>query len=107
MDNLINIDLLRSLCKSGNVLYSAHALERIHSRGIFRKDIINAILNGEIIEQYPNDRIYPSCLVFGYSINSEIIHIVCGTNGETLVIITAYFPSKDLFEEDMKTRRII
>ena len=37
--------------------------------------------------------------------NNNIIHIVCGMNGNLAFIITAYYPDSDEWEEDMKTRR--
>lgn len=77
----------------------------MHERGIFRKDVLSAVLNGEIIEQYPDDRPYPSCLVFGLSEKNEKLHVVCGCDGETVVVITAYRPTLDKFEDDYKTRR--
>ena len=60
---------------------------------------------GTIIEEYENDYPYPSCLVYGISVNNKILHIVCGFNGEELWIITAYYPNRDEWNEDMKTRK--
>ena len=45
-------------------------------RGIKIKDIRHAIMTGEIIEQYPDDYPFPSCLIFGYSVDNRIIHVV-------------------------------
>ena len=45
-------------------------------------------------------------MIFGYSVNNKILHVVVGTNEEELYIITAYFPNSDKFESDMKTRRV-
>ena len=47
----------------------------------------------------------PSCLVFGITLNSRILHVVCGTDGATLWIITAYIPNNIKWENDYKTRR--
>ena len=33
------------------------------------------------------------------------MHVVCGTDGEYLWIITAYYPSKDKWENDFKTKK--
>lgn len=61
-------------------------------------------MGGEIIEQYPEYWLNPACLIFGYSINNKITHIVVGL--DTYVhIVTAYFPTAEKFESDMKTRR--
>ncbi len=60
---------------------------------------------GEIIEDYPNDYPNPSCLMFGYTLNNRVIHVVIGYDVENIYIITAYYPNTDKFELDMKTRR--
>ena len=39
------------------------------------------------------------------SYSNSIIHIVCGSNGTELWIITAYYPSKTEWEDDLKTRK--
>lgn len=77
----------------------------MQERDISRADVKNCILNGEIIEDYPNDFPYPSCLIFGYTIKEKVIHVVAGSDGEYIYIITAYFPNKEKFEDDLKTRK--
>lgn len=67
--------------------------------------ILNAILNGEIIEQYLNDYPYPSCLTLGLAVNGRYIHIVCGVGMEKLWIVTAYYPNPEKWEADFKTRK--
>ncbi len=74
-------------------------------RDIQRDDVKNCIQNGEIIEDYPDDFPNPSCLVFGMTLANRILHVVAGSDGTYLYIITAYYPSADKFELDMKTRR--
>ncbi len=101
----ITIALLRQSCDNGHILWSAHALARLQERGIFRKDIKNAIQTGEIIEQYPEDFPQPSCLVLGVTLESRPIHVVCSFDGEYLTVITAYYPTPDKFEADNKTRK--
>lgn len=100
----ITIDLLRKLCINNRTLFTTHSLERFHERGILREDIINVIMTGEIIEYYPNDYPLPSCLILGVS-NNKHLHVVCGCDGETVYIITAYYPSVVNFENDLKTRK--
>ena len=50
----------------------------MQERDISRADVKNGIMNGEIIEEYPNDFPNPSCLIFGYNINKRILHIIAG-----------------------------
>ena len=103
--NDLTIEELRRLCAAGSVLWSTHVLERLQERGILRKDVRNAIMTGEIIEHYPLDYPYPSCLVLGANIAGQWLHVVCGIGDGTIYIITAYYPTPDKFEADNRTRK--
>ena len=74
-------------------------------RGIKRAEIIETILNGEIIEEYMYDKPFPSCLVFGHTVNNRPVHVVCSIDNEYLYIITAYIPDTIKWEKDLKTRK--
>ena len=93
----ITIELLRDLCDNRRIIYSVHSLECLQERDIFRKDVVNAISTGEIIEQYPDDTPYPSCLVFGTSARNKPLHVVCAYDGSCITVITAYYPSLNKF----------
>jgi hypothetical protein len=97
---MLSIEDVRRYCTNDTIVLTAHLLTRIRQRHIQIKDIKDAILNGEIIEQYPNDYPFPSCLI-----NSENIHIVCSIGEGVLYIITAYRPSPEKWDVDSRTRR--
>jgi len=80
-------------------------MERCRERGITVKDIRSAIMSGEIIENYPDDFPFPSCLVCGKSEKDTIIHICMSDEGESSKVITAYFPSSEKWESDLMTRK--
>lgn len=103
----ITIDTLRGLCKDETISMSQHAYNRCRERGIKYADLKAAILSGEIIEQYPDDYPYPSCLTLGAALNGQYIHVVCGTGAGRLWLITAYYPNPDKWMDDFKTRRRI
>ena len=98
---------LRKLCIPKNIRITLHAAKRLEQRRIFLKDVIACIMNGEIIEQYPDDYPYPSCLILGMSIEDKYLHVVIGNHESDLFLITAYFPSFDKWESDFKTRTIL
>lgn len=102
---MIDINNLQEYFLKDTIVISAHAKNRCRERRIKQKDIRNCIMTGEIIEQYPEDYPFPSCLVCGKSIDGRIIHVVISNEGEAGRIITAYIPSLDKFERDLKTRR--
>lgn len=101
----MRIDDLKSILDTNHLLWTTHCLQRMGERDIQRADVINCIRNGEIIEDYPDDYPNPSCLVFGFTCSGRILHVVAGSDGTHIFIITAYFPSAEKFESDMKTRR--
>lgn len=102
---MINIKRLQEYYSQDKIIISIHAQERLRQRGIKQRDIKNSIMTGEIIEQYPDDFPFPSCLVFGYTFDKRVLHIVISDEGTASRIITAYYPSKDKFEDDYKTRK--
>lgn len=49
--------------RQGEYRLTAHAGVRSKERAITTDDIEAAILNGEIIEEYPDDNHFPSCFL--------------------------------------------
>lgn len=75
---MIDIKELQTMAvNTDDVILTQHVLERIRQREVERDDLFNIIINGEIIEQYPNDYPFPSCLILGNSIKGDPLHIVC------------------------------
>ena len=101
----MRIEDIQYYCTQSKIKWYKHALERMQERDISRADVKNCIMHGEIIEDYPDDFPHPSCLIFGYTINNRILHIVAGCDSINIYIITAYYPDTKKFEEDLKTRR--
>lgn len=102
---MIEIEKLKEYSLTEKIFTTNHAAERFRQRGISIKDIRNAINYGEIIEQYPNDYPYPSCLILGKNLRGEDIHAVLSDEGTSSRIITAYFPDVDKWSEDFRVRR--
>jgi len=74
--------------------FSKHATDQSIIRNIFVSEIKEAILNGEIIEDYPNDKYGPSCLIFGVTYQNRPMHIQCSYPTRDLIkIITVYEPN--------------
>lgn len=102
---MIDIEKIRGYYEIDKILFSNHALERIRQRGIKQRDIKNCIMSGEIIEQYPDDFPFPSCLIYGVDANKKILHVVASDEGTASRIITVYYPSTEKFNNDLKTRK--
>ncbi len=109
----MQIEELREAFSSGiPVEYKVHCQKRMLERNISRSDIANAIMNGEIIEDYPLEAgnvaaaSFPSCLILGIgSTKADAIHVVVGYNGKKIIIISAYRPDEEHWEPDFKTRK--
>ena len=103
----MDIKLLQSLynASDSNIKWAKHCLERMQERDISIDDVESCLQTGKIIEDYPDDFPHPSCLIFGYTKENKKLHIVVGSNSDTIFFITAYFPNTDKFEKDLKTRK--
>lgn len=91
---------------TGRFFWQKHALERMMERGISRNQVKQAILQGGIIETYPNDYPVPSVLLA--TKQPEPLHVVLAFNSvlQQCHIITAYRPDLTHFEADLITRRL-
>lgn len=103
----MNRNILQNAVKKGYIEWQRHALERMMERGISRETIKEVLLNGEIAENYPDDKPYPSALLLGW-VESQPFHVVVALNSLAgwCFIITAYKPDLEHFESDYKTRRL-
>ena len=61
----VDIVALRALVASGGIVWTEHVALRLRERGIKRANVISCIQDGAIIEQYPDDMPFPSCLILG------------------------------------------
>ena len=102
---LLVICELQNLCHDENIAITQHAKNRLVERGLSVEDIKNAIRTGEIIEQYEDDKPFPSCLLVGSSKQNGLIHVVASIDAGYLYAITAYTPDKNEWESDLKTRK--
>ena len=85
--------------------FTKHALDQSILRGITVQELREAISNGEIIEDYPNDKYGPSCLVFGLTKSGRVLHIQCSYPSREIVkVITLYQPDLEQWI-DYKARR--
>jgi len=101
----ITMEWLMALCQDDRIKWSQHAMKRLRERHITIDDYIQCIQTGSIIEDYPDDYPIPSCLILGVSASGKALHIVVGCDGKDIYAITAYWPSPDVWEADLKTRK--
>ena len=81
-------------------------MQAMFERNIVPDDVREVVLNGKVIESYPQDRPYPSCLVLGWR-GSRPIHVVAADNsaGRETIIITVYEPDLERWEPGFEKRK--
>ena len=86
--------------------FSKHAVDQIIIRHISVQDVRRVIAHGIIIENYPEDKYGPSCLIFGMTAERRPIHIQCSYPSRPIIkIITLYEPNPTRWI-DFKKRRL-
>ena len=108
MSEILGMRFIRSHVRAKRYRLTRHATIVRLERGILIAELEQALLNGEIIERYPNDQPYPSCLVLGWLIWGDPLHVVCsrGNIEPALRIVTLYEPDDALWESNYKTRKV-
>jgi hypothetical protein len=102
----LDIEWIKRQIRSENYEFSGHAEDERQAERISIADVEAALLNGEMLEDYPNDPRGPSCLVLGYGIPGYPIHVVCGqTLSRRLRLITVYNPSLPKWVDERTRRR--
>jgi hypothetical protein len=87
------------------VLFLPHAIKQMArpSTMISTSEVERVVVEGEIIEDYPEDVRGPSCLMLG-SGEDRLIHVVCSPKDDYLAIITAYVPDPSQWSPDFRRR---
>jgi len=88
------------------ILFLPHAIKQMSrpDRMITADEVRDAVISGEIIEEYPEDQRGESCLIL-HTKQNRTVHVVCAPKPEYLTIITAYLPAKDQWSSDFKVRK--
>ena len=71
------IEAIRRKISQGRFEFTQHAVDQSISRRISVEEFRQTAASGEVIEDYPNDRYGPSCLVLGYTEAERPLHIHC------------------------------
>jgi hypothetical protein len=104
----MNYDAIRQ-CLPG-CRFTDHAKREMEAEAlgpIATEEILAALDSGEIIEEYPDDVPYPSCLILGHTQSGRPLHVVCAPVVEEgrLVIITTYQPDPMRWEPGFRRRK--
>ena len=94
------LEKIQKCFKEEQYYYSKHARDEMEveeSGEINDHEICQILTKREIIENYPDDVPYPSCLIYGRNDKNRPLHIVCAYSSEDdlAIVITAYQPHPD------------
>ena len=99
------IEEIRKKIAQNQFEYSQHAVDQSIIHHISVSELREAIAHGEIIEDYPDDKYGPSCLMLGFTLEQRPLHIQCSYPSRPLVkIITLYEPNVKLWIDFMIRR---
>ena len=90
----MDIDNIIGAIRHNRIRITDHADEEAENDRLTFDEIYFSVFNGEVIEDYAEDRPYPSCLIYGQSFKGDPIHSVWAFNEESqyAVLITVYRP---------------
>ena len=88
----MEIETIRQKVRNGDYLVRNHAVLHALKEGFVQQDIVDAVLNGQIIEAYPDDK---RVLVCGHTALDKhvkiYLHVVCEHSDPVYIeFVTAY-----------------
>lgn len=99
----MTIEEIQDRIRQRDYRFSDHSVKRMIKRNVTRQEVENTIFTGEIIEEYPDDKYSPSCLVYGKTEIGRDLHVQVSLP-PIVVIITVYEPDPEEWV-DYKMRR--
>lgn len=103
----MDIEIIRERIRAGNYLIKSHAVQHALKEGFERKNMVEAILEGNVIEEYTDDQRVLICGKTNLPENLDIyLHIVCEYADAVYVeFVTAYIPDELEWESPPFRRR--
>jgi hypothetical protein len=100
------LEQIRSKILRRQYEFSKHAVDQSIIREISVAEVEQAISGrSEVVEDYPDDKYGPSCLILGFTKAGRPIHLQCSYPKRPLIkIITLYEPDPDRWE-DFRVRK--
>lgn len=92
----MDIEEIKRKVRDDQYVYSQHAEIERRSEALTFAQVEEALLLGQILEQYPDTGRGESCLVVSFA-GDRPIHVICGWRGAKIVLITVYIPRPPKF----------
>lgn len=100
------IDIIEAI-RANRVRITDHADEEAEADRLTFDEIYFSVFYGEIIEDYPSDKPYPSCLIYGNTFGGTPVHSVWAYNEQSkwVVLVTVYRPNPNRWINWRERRR--
>lgn len=95
---------IQSATQQGQLFFTDHAVRQMAKRGILDDEVRETILDGEIVEEYPDDKYGPSCLISGKTLQARPLHVQCSLPPRVRVV-TVYQPDPDEWIDNRQRRK--
>jgi hypothetical protein len=97
-----------NLINAGDVLISEHGYDELAEEGLTVREILDGVMDGTIVEEYPNYPKGPCILLLQRGRLGNPIHVVWDIPkgyDKPVVLVTAYRPDTDRWDESFLQRR--
>ncbi len=90
----MNLEQIIRAIQNNRIRITDHADEEAEADKLSFDEVYFSVLHGEVIEDYPSDQPYPSCLIYGDTFGGDAVHSVWAYNQDNqwAVLITVYRP---------------
>jgi len=93
--------------RANRIRITDHADEEAEADKLTFDEIYFSVLHGEVIENYPTEKPYPSGLIYGQTFSGDPVHSVWAYNesNKWAVLITVYRPDPNQWIDWRKRRK--
>lgn len=99
------LERIRAQANEENIRITQHAHREMVEEDITLNEVLEAVITGQILENYPEHRRGPCCLINGATRHGRPLHVVCTTAQPVLIIITVYEPKPPKWITPTERRR--
>jgi len=103
----VDIEIIRERVRVGTYLIKSHAVQHALKEGFERKHMVETVIEGTVIEEYPDAQRMLICGKTSLSQSVDIyLHVVCEYADPIYVeLVTAYIPDELEWEKPLFRKR--
>jgi hypothetical protein len=93
---VVDLDGIKAKFQRDQFEFSQHAVDQTLVRRISVQELREAIVASEVIEDYPNDKYGPSCLLLGFTALARPLHAQVSHPSRPIIkVVTVYEPDPE------------